>query len=64
VYLAADQQNELWRGESHVHGIIHYVRMRADRAKSQLASLRSAGSPRGATEVSFPAVMEPLPAAP
>jgi hypothetical protein len=64
VYLAADQQNELWRGESHVHGIIHYVRMRADRAKSQLASLRSAGSPRGASEVSFPAVMEPLPAAP
>jgi CotH kinase protein len=51
-------------GRSRVQGIIHYVRMRADRAKAQLASRRSAGSPRGATELSFPAVMEPLPAAP
>jgi hypothetical protein len=63
VYLAADMQNELWRGESHVQGIIHYVRMRADSAKAQLASLRATGSASG-TGPTFPAVMEPVPAAP
>jgi hypothetical protein len=64
VYLAADQQCELWRGESHVQGIVHYVRMRADSAKAQLHTLRSAGVASGSSGVTFPAAMEPLPAAP
>jgi hypothetical protein len=64
VYLAADLQYEMWRGESHVEGIVHYVRMRADRAKAQLASLRAPGSASGTNAPTFPAVVEPLPASP
>ena len=64
VYLAADQQYELRRGDTHVAGIIHYVRMRFDSASAQVAKLKAAGSASGASGLTFPAVMEPLPPAP
>jgi hypothetical protein len=61
VYQTGCQQHELRRGQEKADGIIHYVRMRYDSARKQLAKLR-ATTPRGiATE--FPAVMEPLPRA-
>jgi hypothetical protein len=61
VYLAACKQNEIRHGDTHVEGIINYVRMRYDRAREQLADLRRT-YPRGASGADFPATMEPLPA--
>jgi hypothetical protein len=61
VYLAGCKQNELRHGDTHVEGIFHYVRMRCDRAREQLATLRRT-YPRGASGAAFPGAMEPLPA--
>jgi CotH kinase protein len=46
VYQAGCQQNELRHGQEKADGIIHYVRMRYDSARQQLAQLR-ATTPRG-----------------
>ena len=63
VYLAAEQQLELWHGESHIEGIVHFVRMRADSARRQLADLRASGTASGASGARFPVTLEPLPVA-
>jgi hypothetical protein len=60
VYRAGCEQNELRRGDEHVEGIVHYVRMRRDRAREQLQALRSS-FPSGASGATFTDVMEPLP---
>ncbi len=60
VYLSGCKQNELRHGQEKADGIIHYVRMRRDSARQQLAELRKS-TPRGASGAAFPAVMEPLP---
>jgi hypothetical protein len=60
VYRAGCQQEELRHGDAHVEGIVHYVRMRRDRAREQLAGLR-ATFPSGASGATFTGVMEPLP---
>ena len=46
-----------------IYGIVHYVRMRHDRAREQLARLRR-HLPAGAGGGHFPAALEPLPARP
>jgi hypothetical protein len=43
-----------------VQGIYHYVLMRHDRARAQLASLR-VQHPSGSSGAAFPAVPTPLP---
>lgn len=60
VYLNASKQNELHRGESHIEGIYHYVRMRYDSARRQLAELRRS-HPRGASGAAFPGTVDKLP---
>jgi len=60
VYLNACKQNELRRGDCRIEGIYHYVRMRSDRAREQLADLRRS-HPRGASGASFPGTVEKLP---
>jgi len=61
VYRAGFEQQELHQDGAAILGIYHYVRMRYDSARSQLAQLR-ATYPAGASGASFPAVEEPLPA--
>jgi len=61
VYRAGFEQQELHQDGAAILGIYHYVRMRYDSARSQLALLR-ATYPAGASGASFPAVEEPLPA--
>ena len=61
VYRTGYQQNEIWRGEAKVEGIFHYVRMRCDRARQQLATLRK-DYPSGASSgAAFSGMLEPLP---
>ena len=55
------RQEELRHGKAHVYGIVHYVRMRRDRAREQLARLRR-DLPAGAGGGDLPAALEPLPA--
>jgi CotH kinase protein len=60
VYRSGCQQNELRHGHEKAEGIVHYVRMRRDSARQQLAQLRQQ-LPSGTGQTAFPAVMEPLP---
>jgi hypothetical protein len=57
VYRSGFEQNELHQGQAMIEGIVHYVRMRRDRAVEHLARLRS-GVPRGSSAASFPAAFE------
>jgi hypothetical protein len=60
VFTANGKQFELHHGETSVQAITHYVRMRHDRARVQLAALRRQ-HPRGSSGARFPAAFEPLP---
>jgi hypothetical protein len=60
VYLTGYQQHELRRGAAKIEGIFHYVLMRYDRAREQLATLRRI-HPRGASGATFSGMMETLP---
>jgi CotH kinase protein len=60
VYLSGCKQNELRHGQEKAEGIIHYVRMRHDRARQQLERLRKQ-TPQAIDWASFQATMEPLP---
>jgi CotH kinase protein len=60
VYLTGCMQNETRRVDAKVEGIVHYVRMRCDSARQQLATLRK-DYPSGASGATFPGAMEPLP---
>ena len=62
VYLSSCKQNELRHWQEKAEGIIRYVRMRRDSARQQLEQLRKT-TPRATDSASFPATMEPLPAA-
>ncbi len=61
VYRTGCLQNEIRRGEAKVEGIVHFVRMRCDSARAQLATLRK-DFPSGASGASFSGLLEPLPA--
>lgn len=61
VYRTGCLQHELRRGDAKAEGICHYVRMRYDSARSQLAALR-ATHPAGASGATFSGMMEALPA--
>jgi hypothetical protein len=63
VYRSGCQHDELRRGNAKVEGIRHYVRMRYDSARGQLATLR-ATHPAGASGATFSGMMEPPPARP
>jgi hypothetical protein len=58
VYLANGKQFELHRGEASIQAISHYVRMRHDRAREQLAVLRRI-HPRGSSGAAFPVPFMP-----
>jgi hypothetical protein len=60
VYRTGVEQNELRQGQARVEGIVHYVRMRHDRAREQLAKLRT-DLPPGSSGASFPVPLERLP---
>jgi hypothetical protein len=60
VYRSGREQQELRRGDAKTEGIIHYVRMRHDRARAQLAELRR-DQPAGASGAEFSGKLEPLP---
>jgi CotH kinase protein len=60
VYRSNALQQELRRGEETAQGIVHYVRMRHDSARAQLAALRR-DHPAGSGGAAFPATLEPLP---
>jgi hypothetical protein len=60
VYRSGWKQYELRHGNEKAEGIIHYVRMRHDSARQQLAQLRGA-TPRANGSAGFPAATEPLP---
>ena len=60
VYRSDLLQEELRRGEEKAEGIVHYVRMRHDRARAELADLRR-DHPAGSSGATFPATLEPLP---
>jgi hypothetical protein len=61
VYRGAYLQEELrGDGNSKIYGIVNYVRMRYDRARSQLAILRQT-FPRGSSGAAFPTDFEALP---
>ena len=60
VYRSGREQQELRLGDTKVEGIIHYVRMRHDRARAQLAELRR-DHPPGASGATFSGKLEPLP---
>jgi hypothetical protein len=59
VYSSGCRQYELRHGNEKAEGIVHYVRMRRDSARRQLAGLRKA-MPR-AGDTAFPVEMETLP---
>jgi hypothetical protein len=58
VYLANGKQFELHRGQTSIQAITHYVRMRHDRAREQLAVLRRI-HPRGSSGTDFPVPFTP-----
>jgi hypothetical protein len=60
VYRSNTLQEELRRGEETAQGVVHYVRMRHDSARAQLAALRR-DHPAGSGGAAFPATLEPLP---
>jgi hypothetical protein len=60
LYLTGCRQNEIRKGQEKAEGIVHYVRMRCDRARQQLATLRK-DYPSGASGATFTGAMEPLP---
>ncbi len=60
VYQNGFQHEELPVDGGKILGILHYMRMRHDRARAQLRELR-ASDPRGASGAVFPAVPGPLP---
>jgi hypothetical protein len=60
VWRAGQEQRELRHGEQKAEGILHYVRMRHDSARAQLAALRR-DHPDGASGATFPGTLEPLP---
>lgn len=60
VYWNAGRQCELRHGFKRVEGIVHYVRMRRDSARTQLEQLRKT-LPRSTSSAEFPSTMEPLP---
>jgi CotH kinase protein len=60
VYRTGCLQNETTHGNAHVEGIVHYVRMRRDRARERLEALRPT-FPSGASGATFTGVLEPLP---
>jgi hypothetical protein len=60
VYRAGYVQQELRHADEFALGIYHYVRMRHDSARAQLASLRST-FPSGASGAQFPGTLESLP---
>lgn len=55
VYLNGNAQNELRHGETFAAGIHHYVLMRCESARRQLAVLRR-NDPAGSSGVTFPAI--------
>jgi hypothetical protein len=62
IYWNAFAQHELVRPGNRIEGIVHFVRMRRDRATAQLAQLRGTWA-RGVTGAEFTGLPEPLPAA-
>jgi hypothetical protein len=60
VYRTGFEQNELRQGEAKIEGIVHYVRMRRDRAGEQLAKLRT-DVRAGSSGAGFPVALERLP---
>jgi hypothetical protein len=60
VYRSGYVQQELRHSNGFVLGIYHYVRMRYDSARAQLATLR-ATFPAGASGGQFPGTLEPVP---
>ena len=60
VYLTAYKENEISRGGAKIEGITHYIQMRSDSARQQLASLRKE-YPSGASGATFSGMMDPLP---
>jgi hypothetical protein len=60
VYRSGYVQQELRHANAFVLGIYHYVRMRYDSARAQLATLR-ATFPAGASGGQFPGTLEPVP---
>ena len=63
VYWNSGRQCEVQHGSRKAEGIVHYVRMRHDSAREQIAQLRKT-FPRSARNGDFPSTMEPLPAKP
>jgi hypothetical protein len=61
VYRSGCLQHELRHGDTKAEGICHYVRMRYDSARRQLATLRET-HPAGASGATFSGMMEALPA--
>jgi hypothetical protein len=60
VWRNGHEQHELRKREETALGILHYVRMRHDCARTQLATLRR-DHPAGSSGARFPVTMEPLP---
>jgi len=60
VWRHGFDQHELNRGTMHLEGILHFVRMRHDSVKAQLAALRSK-HPKGSSGATFPARAEEVP---
>ena len=60
VYLTGYKQNETRKGQEQAEGILHYVRMRYDSAREQLATLRK-DYPSGASRATLTGVLERLP---
>jgi len=60
VYRSGREQQELRRGDEKAEGIVHYVRMRHDSARTQLAELRR-DHPAGTSGATFSGTLEPLP---
>jgi hypothetical protein len=60
VYRSGREQQELRREDEKAEGIVHYVRMRHDSARTQLAELRR-DHPAGTSGATFSGTLEPLP---
>ena len=58
LFLVNGKQFELHRGEASIQAVTHYVRMRHDRAREQLAVLRTV-HPRGSSGAAFPVLFTP-----
>jgi CotH protein len=60
VYWSGCRQRELRHGKAKIEGIVHYVRMRRDSARTQLKALRRT-MPCATDSGEFPVAAEPLP---